>query len=275
VRSASKTALVAAAHRGRASDRPDAICHDIWATRLAGPEGAEYARHYDQIYAYAELWMAVRTAFIDAHTRHALRSGMRQVVILGAGLDTRAARLAQVGARFFEVDQSESQADKQRRLRTLPDYPVDAARYVTCDFEHDDFVERLTASGFRADEPAFLIWEGVTYYLTEPVVRATLRRVAEGCHPGSTLIFDFVSKKLIEGQKEDQQRIRGMVGALGEPFYFGTNDLTPIVYEEGFRHLRVVSFADACLSLTGTYDRARAFRFQAFALCSRTAPDPP
>ena len=274
-RSASKTAVLAAAHRGRASDRQPPLCGDVWATRLAGEEGAALARIYDQIFAHAELWMAVRTAFIDAHARHALASGTAQVVLLGAGLDTRAARLSRPGARFFEVDQPESQADKLRRVRGLAGYPVEAATYVTCDFEKEDFVERLSSAGFRAGEPAFFIWEGVTYYLSEPVVALTLRRVAEGCHPRSVLVFDYVSRKLIEGQREDQMRIRSLVGDLGEPFQFGINDLSPLAWDAGFRWVRTVGFDEACLALTGSYERSRAFRFQKFGLVSRTPPDPP
>lgn len=63
------------------------------------------------------------------------------------------------------------------------------------------------------------------------------------------------------------------VDRLGERIVFGTNDPLPMLYEEGFRHVRSVSFDEACLSLTGTYDRAREFRFQRIVLASRTRPE--
>jgi len=84
-----------------------------------------------------------------------------------------------------------------------------------------------------------------------------------------------VTKKLVEGQRDEQKRIRALVGDLGEPFHFGINDLLPLAFGAGFRSVRTVSFDQACLSLTGTYDRNRAFRFQMFGLVSRTPQDPP
>jgi methyltransferase (TIGR00027 family) len=270
----SQTAVLVAAYRARASARPNPICSDRWAAALSGDEGVELTASYDRVYPPGELYTAVRTAFIDAEVKAALRSGVRQVVILGAGMDTRAARLARPGVRFFEVDKAESQAEKLRRLRALDGYPVDAASYVACDFEKDDFVERLVAGGYSTTEAAFVVWEGVTLYLTEAAVRATLRRVTGGLHPSTTIIFDFVSKGLAQGrtQRAEDDAMRTWLASLGEPIIFGMNDPVPILYEEGFRHVRTVSFDEACLTMTGTYDRARMFRFQHLAMCSKAPP---
>jgi methyltransferase (TIGR00027 family) len=221
-----------------------------------------------------ELWIAVRTAFLDDEVR---KTTAPQVVILGAGLDTRAARLARPGLRCFEVDRPDTQADKRARLSALAGYPTFAATYVGCDFEQDDFLERLQAAGFAAGEPALVLWEGVTYYLSEPAVRATLRRVAHGCHPDTTLVFDSIQRRLIDAQRitDEQRQMLDHLDALGEPFRFGINDLVPLLYEEGFRHVRTVSFDEACLSLTGSYARERQFRFQRFTLASRRPPPRP
>jgi methyltransferase (TIGR00027 family) len=272
----SKTALMTAAYRARASARPapERLCDDPWAGRLAGEEGAALARRFDQGFAHLELWIAVRTAYLDAQVRQHIASGGRQVVLLGAGLDTRGARLREDGVRFFEVDHPKTQAEKRRRLDALSDYPVTAATYVPCDFEHQDFVDCLREAAFAPHERALLIWEGVVYYLTEPAIRQTLRRVASGCEPRSRLVFDYSdvmhSKEHQEG--DTKARIREEVAQVGEPMRFGTRDVTPILADEGFRHVRTVSFDQACLSLTGTYDRERQFRFQSFAIASRAAP---
>jgi hypothetical protein len=66
------------------------------------------------------------------------------------------------------------------------------------------------------------------------------------------------------------EKTRAFVEELGERFVFGTNDPLPMLYEEGFRHVRSLSFDEACLSLTGTYAREREFRFQRIVLASRT-----
>ncbi|HJN72902.1 MAG TPA: class I SAM-dependent methyltransferase [Myxococcota bacterium] len=261
----SRTALLVAAYRGRASARGQ-VCSDPWAADLAGEAGLEYARMHDAVFPHGELWIAVRTATLDGYVRSLVRSGMQQVVILGAGLDTRAQRLASPGVRFFEVDHPETQALKLRRLGEL-DYPLEVATYVGCDFEQDDFVERLADEGLDLHAPAAIVWEGVVPYLTRAAVEATLSRVAEGLHPESVLHFDLVNQRLVQG--DVQEGLSDLVEGLGEPFRFGCSDPVPMVHAAGFRHIRTISFDEACLSLTGTYDRARTFRFQLIAVVSR------
>lgn len=269
---ASRTAIMVAAFRGRASAREDAICRDPWALALAGDDGAALADAFALHFPAFELWMAVRTAYLDAHVEHWSAQGFGQVVLLGAGLDTRAARLARPGLRFFEVDHPASQREKLARLARLPGYAVEAASYVPCDFETDDFIERLVAHGFDLRAPAFIAWEGVVPYLTEPAIRGTLRRIALACEPRTVLVFDYIMKRIVERRavSEDDERNMALLDQLGEPARFGTNDPLPMLFEEGFRHVRCVSFDEACLSLTGTYERARMFRFQHLAIASRT-----
>jgi methyltransferase (TIGR00027 family) len=269
---ASRSALMVAAYRGRATARPDAVCNDPWAAAIAGPDGADYARAMDERFAAMELWVAVRTATLDAHVKFwcAPPHGISQVVLLGAGFDTRADRLASPGLRFFEVDHPASQLEKRRRVAALPGYSIDAPTYVSCDFEKDDFLERLVGNGFRSDAPALVLWEGVVSYLSEVAIRATLRKISHDLHPRSLLLFDHIMKlKKAEGRPE--QETHAFFGSLGEKVTFGTNDPLPMLYEEGFRHVRSQSFDEACLTLTGTYERAREFRFQRIVLASRTA----
>ncbi|HWB76959.1 MAG TPA: SAM-dependent methyltransferase [Nannocystaceae bacterium] len=270
---ASRTAIMVAAFRGRASAREGAICRDPWALALAGDDGNALADAFAQHFPAFELWMAVRTAYLDAHVEHWTAQGFTQIVLMGAGLDTRAARLARAGVRFFELDHPASQREKLARLAKLDRYPIDAATYVPCDFETDDFIERLVAHGFDRSAPAFIAWEGVVPYLTEPAIRATLRRIADGCEPRTVLVFDYIMKRIVERNRvsEDDERNMALLDELGEPARFGINDPLPMLYEEGFRHVRCVSFDEACLSLTGTYERTRMFRFQHLATASRTA----
>jgi methyltransferase (TIGR00027 family) len=269
----SRTATLVAAYRGRATARADRLCDDPWAARLAGEEGADLARRFDGAFAHAELWIALRTAAIDDQVRRFTHghARARQVVILGAGLDTRAARLADPAVRFFEVDHPGSQAEKRRRLRGLDGYPADAATYVACDFEGEDFLDRLRASGFDAAEPALVVWEGVVYYLTEAAARATLGRIASGCAPATVLVLDYLGKKLVAGHGGDAEdhATRHVVTDLGEPLLFGFDDPVPLFSAAGFHHVRTAAFDQICLARTGTYERARKFRFQHLAAASR------
>jgi methyltransferase (TIGR00027 family) len=272
---ASRTALMVAAYRARASAAAEKICDDPWAAQLAGDLGAELAHKFDARFPHMELWMALRTIFLDDLVLKWTTFGWPQVVILGAGLDTRAARLAQEGVRFFEVDHPATQAEKRARLATLADYPVDAATYTACNFESgEDFLDQLVASGFDTTQPAVVLWEGVTPYLTEPAVRATARRIAGGMEERSILAFDFLGKRIAEGAniRAKDQETRNYVDDLGEPLRFGSNHILPLLYEEGFRFSRTLNFDEIALSYTGTYMREREFRFQYIAVTSRTQP---
>ncbi len=256
-----------AAYRARASAAADPIVHDAWASALAGDEGHRDAVIYDDAHAHMELFIAIRTAILDSEVLRAIHDGIDQIVVLGAGYDTRAARLARPNVRFFEVDHPATQADKLARLRSLSGYPLDAARYVECDFERQDFVDQLGETGFDRTRAAVFLWEGVVYYLTESAVRATLARIANACHPESRLFFDYVGKRFVEGNVRDARddRARERIAEMGEPLHFGINDVVPLLSEEGFRYVRTLSFDEACLSLTGTYERGRKFRFQSIA----------
>ena len=264
-----------AAYRARATAQPDRICDDPWAASLAGDLGYDVARRYDEAFGHMELWIALRTAFFDDQVRRltADDGSVAQVVVLGAGFDTRAARLAREGVRFFEVDREETQAAKLGRLGAVPGYPIESASYVTCDFERQDFLTRLAEAGFRLDAPALFLWEGVTPYLTEAAVRATLRRIAEGADAGSVLVFDHLRKRIVAGTVPDpkDEQSRAFVANLGEPLCFGVDYPLPLLYEEGFRRVRMLTFDEVALELTGTYERARAFRFQGIAVASKGA----
>jgi methyltransferase (TIGR00027 family) len=269
---ASKTALMVAAYRSRASRRVDPVCSDRWANGLAGALGLELSVAFDRHFPHMELWIALRTAYLDAHVAHHIERGVRQVVLLGAGFDTRAARLARAGVRFFEVDHPATQDEKRSRLAALAGYPSDAATFVGCDFEGgQDFATVLAAAGFDAGAPAAVLWEGVVAYLTEDAVRATLSRVAEALHADSPIYFDYIGKRLADADriKPSDHGARDEVSRLGEPIRFGTNDPLPLLAGCGFRHIRTLTFDQIALSLTGTYDRERMFRFQGMCVASR------
>ncbi len=272
----SHTALLVAAERARATALGDGLCHDPWAAALAGAEGRALAEEYERIHPHLTLWVALRTAAIDQQVMRSVEAGHAQVVVLGAGFDTRAARLARPGVRYFEVDSAETQAEKLRRLQRLGDYPLDAAAFVPCDFERQDFLTQLAERGFDRRAAALFIWEGVSYYLSEPAVQRTLRRVATGTAPAARLVFDYVQKKLVEGALHDAAdlAVRQQVARLGEPFRYGVNDVLPLLYDAGFRQVRLQSFDELCLNLTGSYRRERKFRFQGLALASRLPLEP-
>jgi methyltransferase (TIGR00027 family) len=272
---ASKTALMVCAYRARVSQWKQPLFVDPWASAFAGSEGEAIAKRLDAKFPPMELWLGLRVAYLDRLVGFAVdRLNVRQVVILGAGYDTRAARLPRAGVRFFEVDHPATQEAKREKLATLSGYPIDAATYASCNFEREDPIERLTASGFLTGEPALVLWEGVVPYLTEAAVRATATRLASGLDPRSLVAFDYVGKRFAAGQNltDKDREQRNFVGDLGEPVQFGTDDPLPLLFECGFRWVRALDFNELALELMGDYQRDRTFRFQHIALA---APRPP
>jgi methyltransferase (TIGR00027 family) len=263
------------AYRARASRWDKPLFIDPWAEALAGPDGHAIARRLDSIFPPMETWLALRVAYLDRLVGLAVdRLSIRQVVILGAGYDTRSARLPRAGVQFFEVDHPATQAAKRERLARLDGYPIDAARYVTCNFEREDPIDRLAANGFDLREPAVVIWEGVVQYLTEPTVRATTSRLALGLDQRSLIAFDYMGKRFAEGNRisNSDHQTRELIDELGEPIRYGTDDILPLLAECGFLWVRSIDFNELALEMLGDYKRDRLFRFQHIALAAARTP---
>lgn len=133
----------------------------------------------------------LRALEIDAELCDAVAAGCRQVVLLGAGLDARAYRLAALETTtVFEVDHPQTQDDKRRRTSRL--HPLaERLVHVPVDFERDDLADRLRLAGHRADVPTAWVWEGVVMYLTDAALRASLRAISSLCAPGSVLVLHY------------------------------------------------------------------------------------
>jgi methyltransferase (TIGR00027 family) len=148
------------------------------------------------------LWGALlcRKRYGDEQLVQAVEAGVRQVVVLGAGLDTRAYRSLVPGPqpRTFEVDLPASSREKQSKLvRTFGQVP-DHVSLVAVDFERGELQRALLQAGFDPAAPALFIWEAVTQYLTPSAVRETLASLA-GAASGSRLLFTYVQQDFLDG----------------------------------------------------------------------------
>jgi len=147
------------------------------------------------------LWggLLCRKRYGDDQFALALNQGIRQIVSLGAGLDTRPYRhLAEAVGRTFEVDLPANSAYKEQRLRAMFGSVPDHVVLVPLDFESADLSSSLHESGYLPDAPTLFTWEAVSQYLTETGVRRTLAFLAEAAH-GSRLIFTYVQRDFIDG----------------------------------------------------------------------------
>jgi methyltransferase (TIGR00027 family) len=168
--------------------------------------------------------LALRTRALDeaVHAFHA--AGGRQVLLLGAGFDCRAARLGLGELTFFEVDHPATQREK-RRVMGSPDN----VRYLAWNFEEDPMSglgARLAELGHDASIPTLTLWEGVTMYLHESAIDASVRAVRALSAPSSVLAFNYIDRSRIEGPLSALKSERLVVGAVGEPFRFGFDPRT-------------------------------------------------
>jgi methyltransferase (TIGR00027 family) len=224
---ASRTAEYVAAMRGMGALLPES------ARLVDGPWGAEwtgYARlrrwgtrvpGLGAILAMPAwpwlLYMQVRTHALDEVVRGYARSGGKQLVLLGAGLDARALRLRDLGIRVFEVDHPATQARKREVIG-------DAATLVAWNFEVDplrDLPARLASVGYDLAAPGCVLWEGVTMYLSEGAIDESLAMMRSLLAPGSTLAFTYFTRALIDRPTAATWFVRHFVARRKEPWIFG------------------------------------------------------
>lgn len=163
-----------------------------------------------------------RTRLIDDWAGVHVVAGVRQIVLLGAGFDARAWRLAAfAGLPVFEVDHPATAAEKRRRLAGAG---ADMRRIVsvTLDFDREQLPEALARAGFDPKRPTLVIWEGVTNYLTADAVAAVIRWAGE-LAVGSALIFTYIDEAVLSdpGRFFGARRVLREVAATGEPWTFG------------------------------------------------------
>lgn len=177
-----------------------------WLARRGEPARRRMAANVDTI--------PIRVAAIDRALDDAVAAGCKQVVILGAGLDTRAWRLQAVaGLPLFEVDHPATQALKRAQSRALPP-PLARIEWTAVDFEQQSLAARLADVGHAIDVATAWVWEGVVMYLADDAVRHTLTAVRARSAPGSVLILHYhePSRGLWA------RGVRGLImRAIGEP----------------------------------------------------------
>jgi methyltransferase (TIGR00027 family) len=193
------------------------------AARLFGlrPAAALLNAYIDRRWPGARTSGIARTKVIDDWIGQAAGE-IDQVVLLGAGFDTRAWRLKTLAsAKIFEVDHPNTATVKQQRLRSAH-ADLGKVTFVKVDFEVDDFDQLLRAAGFDSTRPAIVVWEGVSQYLTGEAVCGVMRWAGK-LAPGSRFIFTYVHQGVLNGSVAfvGADKAIAKVDGTGEPWRFG------------------------------------------------------
>ncbi|MBA3819179.1 MAG: SAM-dependent methyltransferase, partial [Deltaproteobacteria bacterium] len=199
------------------------------------------------------LYMQVRTRVIDDLARTFVEGGGAQVVLLGAGYDCRALRLPELAAaRVFEIDHPATQGHKRRVLDRIGFQSP--ATYVTWDFETralEDLPDELAAAGHDPTAPTLTIWEGVTMYLTEPAIDASLRAITAWSAPGSELAMTYFAKARLARPSLATRAVAAVVSQVGEPWRWGwaPEELPAYLEARGLTLVEDIALSDAARAL--------------------------
>jgi methyltransferase (TIGR00027 family) len=210
------------------------ILEDTFALRLSGCENEAALRvQFDRLAAesinpdfaqialrYMRGLVVMRSRYVEDEVSQAIKRGISQYVILGAGLDSFAYRRPEVAniLRVFEVDHPATQNWKRARLQDLGiALPLNLA-FVPVDFEKQSLIEGLQESGYRSDAPAVFSWLGVTMYLTADATFSTLRMVAS-LAPGTEILFNYLlpTELLDDETRQIRSVMRARTAASNEP----------------------------------------------------------
>ncbi|MEA3134168.1 MAG: hypothetical protein QOG17_2014 [Gammaproteobacteria bacterium] len=190
-------------------------------------------------------FIAARSRFSEDTLAACVARGVRQAVILGAGLDTFAMRNphAGKGVQVFEVDYPATQAWKRERIKQAGlDVPA-SLTFAPVDFEQQSLSDGLAPAGFRLDRPAYFQWLGVVPYLTREAIVATLDLVAG--MPGSEVVFDYTEpfENLPPGVRANAMSVAARAASLDEPWLslFDPAEMSSLLRDRRFAHTEDLS----------------------------------
>jgi methyltransferase (TIGR00027 family) len=251
---ASRTAEMVAARRAahQQIDRP-LVFEDPLAARVVAPEllarmDREPRRFKTSRWArFLRAALAVRSRYAEDELRAAVGRGIRQYVLLGAGLDTFAYRSPFPDVRVFEVDHPDTQAVKRRRLKAAGIAIPDPTTFVPIDFATTALEDGLRAAGFDMRQPSFFAWLGVVPYLDRQAIVATLRVIAS-LPRGTAVVFDYGATFASLGwfSRFVVWRVHRKLKAIGEPIQstFTPPQIIALMKEAGFRDVEDLGHAE-------------------------------
>lgn len=165
-----------------------------------------------------------RTRYIDDVLQSVIKRGIENIVILGAGLDSRPYRIPEINkTKVFEVDLPPVQNYKMKRIKKILGSLPSHVTYVPIDFNNQTLDEALGPKGLDISKPTFFIWEGVTQYITAEAVDSTLKYISK-TSPGSRVVFTYVLKSVIDGTSNlvgADNLMKIMTKKAKSPFIFG------------------------------------------------------
>jgi len=256
----SVTAEGVALIRASESAKPEneRICYDPYAIRFIPPEILAHFRTlspeqqeasraaYDREFPGQRNSIASRVRFFDDTIEEEIASGTRQIVIVGAGFDSRPYRIEEIRrARVFEVDRAEIQKVKKTTVAQIFGSLPSHVTYLPIDLAAGSLFAALVGAGFDRTQRALFVMEGLLYYLPPALVRQLLGEIAGMTAPGSKILLDCLPQSVVDGTHPTvvAQNSRRHVEYVGEPFLFGIPDggVEAFFGEFGYKNIRSIT----------------------------------
>jgi len=247
----SRTALMIA--RQRAAHQVldhGSILEDPFALKILREDEKDVLQFANQhpLASIGRLFTAARSRIAEDALSRAVERGVRQIVILGAGLDTFALRNPHGAGeiRIYEVDHPATQAGKRERLAEAQIALPPSLIFVPVDFEQDELGEKLVAAGFQQNAPAFFTWLGVVPYLTEDAIDRTLDYISS--IQNSEVVFDYMepAEAFSEELRQIEKARAEQLEKLGErsATRFEPAGMAAILRSHGFCDLEDIDFQE-------------------------------
>jgi methyltransferase (TIGR00027 family) len=192
------------------------------------------------------LFIVSRSRFSEEALGACVARGARQVVVLGAGLDTFSLRNPFAEVRVFEIDFPATQAWKRERLSEAGIALPETLTFAPVDFERESLADGLVRAGFRRDQPAFFQWLGVVPYLSREAISSTLDFIAS--IPASAVVFDYTEpfENHPPERRANLMATADRAAARGEPWlsFFKPDEVFGLLRDKGFSDVEDLGFAD-------------------------------
>jgi methyltransferase (TIGR00027 family) len=232
------------------------VIEDPYARYYSGVVGSQMVAAMARINPSIRKGIVLRARFFDDYSRQCLQEGFQQVVLLGAGYDSRYLRMPEFrSVPVYELDLESTQTIKKALTRRLLGKLPPNVTYVGIDFSKQSITERLAAAGFNRQLRTLFIWEGVTLFLNQEIICETLGRLAE-LRPGNRVIFDFIPPELIDDETDyrGNRQLLHLCASINEPLTFGCDParMKALLPTLGFKDVNITSMREANLRYSGT-----------------------
>jgi methyltransferase (TIGR00027 family) len=243
IRNVTGTAFVVAEFRAEENKEIHPLYRDPIVPLFLNEETKKAAERIFAAFPPIKKIVRIRTRYLDDQLDNQLHLGYRQVVVLGAGLDTRAVRKPSPTVDYFEIDDESILEFKKARLE---ENCIDTkVRFIPGNYVTDGFVDLLKKTEFNFERPTHFIWEGNTMYLTAAAVNQVLADITRHVKQ-FTISFDYMSEEVIAKATGDPE-VTSLVerfASMGAPWNYGISDVRSLAEKAATTILENVKISD-------------------------------